>query len=104
MFAVMQSKALQSGIKQNLMKTDSVIDLVKQALPEYSQYLDQHGVIAANNLLGELENRLLAELRATVEGTAQDEANLGRAAKILKASQQVETELAPTATKVQTAP
>lgn len=95
MYAVMQSKLLQTGLKTNYMKTESVIELVKKTLPEHSKYLDEHGLAAANNLLEELEDRLLAELRSSAEGGTQDVANIERAAQILKAAHRVETELTP---------
>lgn len=93
MFAVAQSKLLQTGLKHDFLKTESMIDLVKQALPEYSTYLDEHGFAAANSLLDKLEERLLTELRASIDGAAQDEANVERAAKILSASRKVEADL-----------
>ncbi|MBU9382344.1 hypothetical protein [Burkholderia gladioli] len=92
-FAVMHVKLLSGGLDFELLNSESVVTLVKQTLPEWSEFLDGNGISGAYSLLDELEKKLLAELQSTVDNGADDDANVGRAAKILQAARRVERNL-----------
>jgi hypothetical protein len=53
------------------------------ALPHHAAYIDQFGTAAAYHLLEELENKLLEELRNSIEGAHQDFESLKHARRIV---------------------
>jgi hypothetical protein len=67
---------------ERLLNLQAARDVVKSALPHYAEYVDKWGVHVS--LLDELENRLLEELRRTLEGTELDAESLARSANIMK--------------------
>jgi hypothetical protein len=102
--AVFYAKVMALGIPDpgTLLKEDYVQNLLKSALPHYSDYIDQFGVSGFHNLLEELESRLLVELQRMLEGEETDTQNLQQAANILEqvkkvneSTEQRSAELAP---------
>lgn len=89
--AYLMVKVLEWGIKDagNLIKTESVGDLLKTALPYMKQYIDEHGSAGYHYLLDKLEAKLLAELRIMLEGEDIDKASVEQSAKIMKAVDKV---------------
>ncbi|MDN7545070.1 hypothetical protein [Burkholderia cenocepacia] len=101
--AAVQSNLLQNGMKLPKLDTSSMFNLVKQVLPEHTDFIEKHGFIAAYHLLDEIEKRLLEELQVMVEGKARDEANIELAANILRAARKVEVDLEKSRSEQKTA-
>lgn len=92
--AYLMVKVLELGIKDagKLIKTESVGNLLKTALPYMTKYIDEHGSARYHYFLDELEAKLLAELRSMLEGEDIDKASVEQSAKIMKAVDQVSTD------------
>lgn len=92
-YAVVQAKLIGSGLKYKILKPDSIISLVKQSLPEFAERLDNFGITVAYGQIEELESRVLSELQLMISDSAQDDENVERAAKILKAVRRVDADI-----------
>ncbi len=90
-FAYMRAKILELGIEGagEFLNTEHVKNLLKTTLPDRAKFIDQRDIGAHYYLLGELEERLLAELMNTLEGVEVDEAAIAQSAKIMKAVDEV---------------
>jgi len=62
-------------------------NMVKAALPEYSDYIDKHGVLGLHHLVEKLELKLLDEFRLMMSGAETDRASVQQAAEIMKYSE-----------------
>ena len=87
--AVIRLEILKIGVNQDFTKEGSVLKVVKLALPNYKNYIDEHGVDGLHHLLEILETSILTELKATLEDIDSDQSNVERAAKILAASEEL---------------
>jgi hypothetical protein len=81
--------------KKILADPKPLLDMVRIALPHYSDYLDQFGTSGLSLLIDDLEERLLAEIVASLESTASDDKTVAQAAAILKAVQKVAASTKP---------
>jgi hypothetical protein len=63
----------------------AILDMVKSVLPHQSSYIDEYGTTGLPYLIEELEEKLLAEIIASLESTTSDARSVERAAAILKA-------------------
>ncbi len=81
---------MRTGVdKKVLSDPKPIVDLVRAALPHYSEYLEQWGTSGLSLLIDDLEEKLLAEIVASLESTASDDKTVAQAAAILKAVQKV---------------
>ena len=88
--AVVRLESLRIGITEDFTtKSDSILNVVKVALPNYERYIDEHGVNGLHYLLEILETSILTELKVTLEDIDSDQNNVERASKILKASKEL---------------
>lgn len=92
--AFAQYKALEIGIEnpRQFIDTDSVKKVLKTTLPHLSDFVEKHDSTAYHYLLNELEERLLEELRAMLEGADVDETSLKRSAEIMKVIEETKSE------------
>jgi hypothetical protein len=67
----------------------ALLDAVKTAMPHYEQLIDDHGIAVLPDLLDEIRELVLAEIRAMIAGTSTDY-DLEKAAKIIAATRNVE--------------
>jgi len=63
-----------------------ILQTIKVALPHRVSFLDKHGVDGAFRLIGELERKLLDELRSSLLGQASSEEVIAQAAAIMNAA------------------
>jgi hypothetical protein len=85
-----QIMAVRAGAgKKILADVKPLIDSVKAVLPHYSEYLDQFGAGGLSLLIEDLEEKLLAEIVASLESTASDDKTVTQAAVILKAAEKL---------------
>lgn len=88
--AVLQLQMLKLGIESaNMIKTGAVGDLIKVALPEYTNYVDTVGYMGFHLLVDELERRLVDELGKMADGKDADQSSIAQAALILEAASRV---------------
>jgi hypothetical protein len=81
--AVLQFNALKNGDDpMKFVNTARTLELVKTALPEFAELLEEHREAAYPELLPDIEERLLSELRATAGGREWDQQNVERAKKV----------------------
>lgn len=66
--------------------------MIKAAMPEYSNYIDEQGVSGLHFLVDKLEVKLLAEFRAMMSGAEADRSSVEQAAEILKYSAELAKE------------
>lgn len=76
--------ALRAGGDTTLLKLDEVRDLVRKALPEYGQFIEDYPW-GLSHLIGPLEEKLLNALRDDLAGVQIDEASVQQAAAISRA-------------------
>lgn len=82
--------AMKSGIEaKGLMDEEKIKQLIKAALPHYSEYLDMHGGVVFHYTLEALETRLLEELNRMLDGSEADAASVAQAAKIVRQANDV---------------
>jgi hypothetical protein len=82
--ALLMVQALKARMDvSKVVKQQATVDIVKTALPEYAALLDEDGAAALHTLLPALEEKILAELRACLEGRDQDPEAVVRAAKVI---------------------
>ena len=84
-------KILEVGEDPNkFLAEDKFIPMLKSSLPDWTDYIDKCGLSGAQHLADELKKRLLAELQNVLAGKEEDQADVARAAEILKASEEVQ--------------
>ncbi|SDR87094.1 hypothetical protein [Bradyrhizobium canariense] len=83
-------KTLAAGVKdfEKYLKRDGSKEILKEALPHQSKWIDDSSPEAYHYLLDELENNLLLELRKILNGVETDAAEITKARKILNAVNQ----------------
>lgn len=90
LFAVTQLQMLKSGLDMpKVLDTKAVSNIVKAALPYYSEYIDKYGASGYHYLLDTLEAQLLSELRKILKGEESDKSTLKQAAVILAESERL---------------
>lgn len=95
MRAVAKVHILKSGIgNAEILKVGDVEALVKAALPERTQHVDEFGDAGLHLLMDELEARILAEIGAMLQGDEHHKANVDQAALILSQVQRLRDEQA----------
>lgn len=77
----------------------ALANMIKAALPEYSGYVNEHGILGIHFLVEKLELKLLEEFRVMMSGANADRASVQQAAEILKYSTELAKE--PTADAAQ---
>jgi hypothetical protein len=88
--SVAQISVLRTGAgKKILADPKDIVALVKSALPHQSKLVDEFGSGALPHLLEELEEKLLAEIIASLNSAASDNRSIEQAAAILKAVERV---------------
>jgi len=81
--AALQFNALKSGDDPTkFVNAARTLEVVKTVLPEFAPLLEERREGAYPELLPEIEERLLAELRATAEGREWDQQSVERAKKV----------------------
>ena len=84
--AYIRAKVLEIGMKDahKLITDEPIKDVLKAALPHYSQFIDEQPVAAYHFLLDDLEKHLIAELQKMIHGDEQDQASVEQAARIME--------------------
>lgn len=83
--AVLKMKMLENGLDQpDLIKEDRLKSLVAAALPFYVKYFEEYKEGAYPHLLEQLEEKLLIEMQAMLDGAETDQETLKQAANIMK--------------------
>jgi hypothetical protein len=94
MQAVMKIEIIRSGAANEpnkLINREGIAEMVKAALPHRTEYIDKVGDRSYSNLLEEIEEKLLDELRNMMEGVEGDKASIEQAGRILKWSTEAQT-------------
>jgi hypothetical protein len=90
MHSVMQWHILKGGLgNKDFISNDAISNLIKAALPHYSDYIDKHGSSAYFYLLEALDTQLLKEIQQMLSGVEADINSVERAADILLKSKAV---------------
>ena len=89
---VLKLKTLQLGLEKDFSDHKSIIDTVKVALPEYSDFIDEHGTSCLHYLLDALESKLLKEIQVMLKDKKADAEDIERAAQILKEAEKLTEE------------
>ncbi len=78
---------LRTGVDEPLrfMNVDGVRPILREALPEFRKFIDDHGLETYHLLLEELQARLLAELRMMLDGKDVDVAVIKRTTELNRA-------------------
>lgn len=85
---VMRWHVAQGGLgPKDFSDPGALANMVKAALPEYSAYVDEHGVQGLHLLVEKLELKLLEEFRLMMSGAEADRVSVQQAAEILKYSE-----------------
>jgi DNA-binding protein Fis len=84
--AYLRARVLEIGLKDahRLITDEPIKDVLKAALPHYSQFIDEQPVGAYHLLLDDLEKHLTTELQKMIRGEEQDQASVEQAAKIME--------------------
>lgn len=93
--AVSKLKILESGIKPppyDVFDSDKIKKLLKTVLPSRSDLIDKHGSSIYDQLLDEIEDLLLLELKNILNGKESDTENTKRAREILESVEPVQAE------------
>jgi hypothetical protein len=92
--AAITVKALRFGVPPSILDSEFPLNVVKAAMPDAELLLKEFGEAALPTLMTQVENRLLAELRASVEGRDSDAEGVARAKKVAELVTQREVESA----------
>lgn len=87
--AVMKLQILKLGLNVDILEVDEILKLVKAALPEREEYIDEHGLDALHNLLDEIEEKLLIEIKSSLSGEKHNQESIDMSAKILKEAEKI---------------
>lgn len=90
---VMRWHVAQGGLgAKDFSDHSALANMIKAALPEYSGYVDEHGISGLHFLVEKLELKLLEEFRAMMSGAEADRSSVQQAAEILKYSEELAKE------------
>lgn len=84
--AYLRMQTLQFGMGMDFTNKDSVLKLIRAALPHQEKLIIDHGFDAIHYLLDELEEKMLIEFDKVLQGTIDDKDSVERAAEIIKAA------------------
>jgi hypothetical protein len=94
MHAVTRWETIKSGLGPTDFISDATIkNLIKAALPNQAEFIDQYGSSGYFLLIDQLEMKLLDTLRDMLTGGEADKASVDQAAEILRRSNEVERAL-----------
>jgi hypothetical protein len=94
LLGVMQVYMLANGLAdKDLLKHESINNLVKATLPHQMKGIEEHGTGFAFFLLDELEEALLKELRAGLAGSVGSSESLQQASEIVRQAQAISSSL-----------
>ncbi len=92
--AMTKLELLKTGVDiPKLIDEDAVRKLITLALPNRAQYIAKFGIGACHHLLGEIESRLLEELRRVLQGVESDKQSIEQAAAIVAKSERMMTSI-----------
>lgn len=95
-FAAFHVMVMRTGMDPKVLAdVKPLIDTVRTVLPHYSDYLDKVGTGGLSLLIDDLEEKLLAEIVASLESTVSDDKTVAQAAAILKAVEKVAASTRP---------
>lgn len=87
--------AMKGGMTPRYLKSPQpLLDAAKAALPHYSQLIDDYGVSALPEILDDIRDLVLAEVRDIIAGTSTD-GDLETASKIIAATRQFDETTSP---------
>lgn len=89
---------LKTGIEGKFFDSEKIIALVKAALPEYVEYINQHKETALLYLLDALETKLLSEFSKCLSSSETDISTMKMANEILRAAAQLNESTVKTST------
>lgn len=94
MNAYATAKVLELGIDKSteLLSTEYAQDLLKAALPHQTEYIEKYKSAGYHNLLDELEQSLMKELKKMLEGEYADSASIKQASAIIMAVKKADEE------------
>ncbi|MEX2693634.1 hypothetical protein [Rhizobium mongolense] len=82
---------LQTGVgKEALNSPEPIFKLLIEALPDQKEYIEKFGAAGMPYILTEIEKRLLAELKRTLEGVDDDRSQVEHAARITALAKEAE--------------
>lgn len=87
-YSAMVVKFLSLGTAELLNKEDTLKPIMLQVLPEYKNYIEEHGYAGYYYLLEPLEKKLLSAIYEMLDGKATDNIMLTRSAEIISAVQE----------------
>jgi DNA-binding protein Fis len=84
--AYIRAKVLEIGMEDahQLITDEPIKNVLKTAMPYYSQFIDEQPVGVYHLLLDDLEKHLIAELQKMIRGDEQDQASVEQAARIME--------------------
>lgn len=86
LFPVAQLAALRSGAPSTVLADPKpLLDAIKAALPNYSNFVDQYGSAAVSHLIDDMEGEVLKEIIASLEDGSAHEKHFEEATQILSA-------------------
>jgi|GEM_PF-962320 len=90
-FAFAQRHILINGMEGNLLNAHPLVRLLTAALPDQAAEIERLGDLAGARFLPDLGQNLLIELKRLLDGKADDEAGIMRAAELLIRSRAVQS-------------
>lgn len=94
-YAITQVVILKTGQPAKMADPEPIISMVTTVLPEYKEYLGQHGPQASFHLLDILADRLLTELQSTLDNRAHDQSHVQRLAAMFESIRTAELAVQP---------
>lgn len=93
---VAQMAAAKFGMEKDFIKDQKeTIDLLKSVLPGFDKFIDEYSTSSFAYLIDLVEEKLLKELTAFLEGKLADEQSVKQATEILKKVEEAKLELQP---------
>lgn len=86
---------LQNRQPLSLLKAGGTGELLKKAMPEYTKYIDDHGISSYSSLLTSLTEKLLTEIKQELNSKEGDKIALNKAAEIIAEAEQLNSFKAP---------
>lgn len=92
--AHLKIQSLRNGIDARpYIKFKAADDQLKAVLPEYASFIDEHSDASHSHLADTLRDRILHELRRTLNGEIEDQNTVRSAAAILDVAENIQREL-----------